>query len=427
MALLNITNATLRLRHFPTRWKTANIILIPKPNKDHTIPSNYRPISLLPAMSKVVEKIILTRLRTHSQELQVIPDEQFAFRPNHSTELQILRLTEHITAAFNRGQYTGAVFLDVAKAFDTVWHEGLLMKMLTNQYPISFTKLIKSYLHHRKFRIQIQDSLSTTRPMEAGVPQGTVLSPHLYTIYNSDIPHPPNTNIYLYADDLTITSQSVDPRYSVSLLQNSLDQLETWCNRWKVKINPNKSSAILFTKRKIPQNLDRLTLSQEPISWNRQTRYLGVTMDQRLTWKPHIVETVARAKTTRARLYPLLKGGNTLSLRNKRTLIKVVLQPQLTYASTAWGHAAKSHLKSLQAVENIALRTATDAPWYVRNTDILRDLQYTNATQTIRQNAEKRFDVAARHDNPLLRQAVDYVPDVTDKHKRPRHQLFDPG
>lgn len=428
-ALLNITNAILRLRHFPARWKTANVILIPKPNKDHTIPSNYRPISLLPAMSKVVEKIILSRLKTHSEELRVIPDEQFAFRPGHSTELQILRLTEHITAAFNRRQFTGAVFLDVAKAFDTVWHEGLLMKMLTNHYPISFTKLIKSYLHHRKFRIQVQNSYSTTRPMEAGVPQGTVLSPHLYTLYNSDIPHTPNTNTYLYADDMTITAQNTNLRQTTRLLQTSLDQLETWCNRWKVKINPDKSAALLFSRRRLPRDidLDELTLSQEPISWERQTRYLGVTMDQRLTWKPHIVETVARARITRAKLYPLLKGGNTLSLRNKRTLIKVVLQAQLTYASTAWGHAAKSHIKSLQAVENIALRTATAAPWYVRNTDILRDLKYTNMTQTIRDRAQKRFDAAAAHDNPLLRQAVDYVPDVTDKHKRPRHLLLDPG
>ncbi|KAJ8915573.1 hypothetical protein NQ315_012458 [Exocentrus adspersus] len=147
----------------------------------------------------------------------------------------------------------------------------------------------------------------------------------------------------------------------------------------------------------------------------------------RLTWKPHIVETVARARATRARLYPLLKGNNTLSLRNKRTLIKVVLQAQLTYASTAWGHAAKSHIKTLQAVENIALRTATASPWYVRNADILRDLQYTNATQTIRTNAQKRFDQATTHGNPLLRQAVEYQHNDRDKHKRPRHVLIDPG
>ncbi|KAJ8916456.1 hypothetical protein NQ315_014673 [Exocentrus adspersus] len=187
-----------------------------------------------------------------------------------------------------------------------------------------------------------------------------------------------------------------------TLLQNSLDRLETWCNRWRVKINPDKSTAVLFTKRQIPLDLDDLTLTDEPIPWNRQARYLGVTMDQRLTWKPHIVVTVARARATRARLYPLHKGNNTLSLRNKRTLIKVVLQAQLTYACTAWGHAAKSHIKTLQAVENIALRTATASPWYVRNADILRDLQYTNATQTIRTNAQKRFDQATTHDNPSL-------------------------
>lgn len=100
-ALLNIVNATLRLRHFPARWKKADVILIPKPGKDLMFPSNYRPISLLPAMSKVAERIILKRLEEHSEELQVVPDEQFAFRRGHSTELQVLRLVEQVTDGYN--------------------------------------------------------------------------------------------------------------------------------------------------------------------------------------------------------------------------------------------------------------------------------------------------------------------------------------
>ncbi|GJQ70625.1 hypothetical protein Trydic_g23016 [Trypoxylus dichotomus] len=141
MHMINICNAMLRLRHFPSQWKLADVAMIPKPGQSHNWPQNYRPFSLLPVMSKIADRIILARLREETDDLDVIPGCQFGFRREHSTIHQVLRLVEHIKEGFNRRECTGAVFLDVAKAFDKVWHEVLLLKM--HRPGISSTTLLQ--------------------------------------------------------------------------------------------------------------------------------------------------------------------------------------------------------------------------------------------------------------------------------------------
>ncbi|KAJ8917722.1 hypothetical protein NQ315_005171 [Exocentrus adspersus] len=164
-----------------------------------------------------------------------------------------------------------------------------------------------------------------------------------------------------------------------------------------------------------------------PIQWSNNVKYLGVYLDRTMTWGHHVAETIRKAKIARARLYPLLCGESRLNLRNKLLLIKSIIQPQLTYASTAWGHACKTHLKRIQAVENIALRTAVSAPWFVRNRDLHRDLEWTPVQEVIKTKAAKVYAKATDHENPLLRAAVGYVPDRAATHRRPRQQLLDPG
>ncbi|GJQ79294.1 hypothetical protein Trydic_g16162 [Trypoxylus dichotomus] len=134
----------LRLRHFPSQWKLADVAMIRKPGQSHNWPQNYRPISLLPVMSKIADRIILARLREETDDLDVIPGCQFGFRREHSTTHQVLRLVEHIKEGFNRRECTGAVFLDVAKAFDKVWHQGLLLKMHRAGISKAMVKLVQA-------------------------------------------------------------------------------------------------------------------------------------------------------------------------------------------------------------------------------------------------------------------------------------------
>jgi hypothetical protein len=231
VALTAIINASLRFCHFPSRWKSANVIFIPKPGKDLLFPQNYRPISLLSNVGKVLKKVILTRLVRATNENHVLPDEQFGFRPKHSTADQLIHVTEFISQGINQKESTGAIFLDVAKAFDTVWHDGLVYKLHTAGVSLAMVKLLNSFLEDRKFHAKIGNVLSTVREIEAGVPQGSVLSPTLYAIFTADIPKPDETKIALYADDTAILTRSESPELISEQLRRAVESLEAWFRR----------------------------------------------------------------------------------------------------------------------------------------------------------------------------------------------------
>jgi hypothetical protein len=178
VALAAIFNASLRLCHFPSRWKNATVIFIPKPGKNSKLPQSYRPISLLSSIGKVLEKVILTRLVKVTDENSTIPDEQFGFRPKHSTVDQLINVTEFIAKGFGQNQSTGAIFLDVAKAFDTVWHDGLVYKLHAAGVPLAMVRLSNSFLNRRVFHAKIGQVLSTQREIQAGVPQDSVRNLH---------------------------------------------------------------------------------------------------------------------------------------------------------------------------------------------------------------------------------------------------------
>jgi hypothetical protein len=160
-----VFNAVLRRQYFPPVWKQAHVLPILKPGKDPTQPSSYRPISLLHTVGKLFEKILLTRVLREVKERGLLRDEQFGFRPKRSTTLQLARLVEIVNRNFDERRLTGAVFLDLAKAFDTVWVKGLLYKLTILNFPTYFIKIISSYLGGRRFLTTIKTATSTSRVM----------------------------------------------------------------------------------------------------------------------------------------------------------------------------------------------------------------------------------------------------------------------
>jgi hypothetical protein len=169
LLLVQIFNAVLRIHHFPPVWKHARVISILKPGKDPAQPSSYRPISLLDTVGKLFEKILLIRILHQVGECGLLRNEQFGFRPRHSTSLQLARLVERITRNFGEKRLTGVVFLDVAKAFDTVWIDGLLYKLMILNFPSYLVQTISSYLPGRTFEASFLTATSSRRVMRAGL------------------------------------------------------------------------------------------------------------------------------------------------------------------------------------------------------------------------------------------------------------------
>ncbi|KAL4132606.1 hypothetical protein QTP88_009730 [Uroleucon formosanum] len=228
-----IFNSILRLSYIPPSWKHSIIILIHKPGKPENLPSSFRPISLLPSFSKILEKIILKRIYPIINVQNTIPNTQFGFRNKHSALHQVHRIVDNIASSLERKYFCSAVFLDVAQAFDRVWHKGLLYK--TRFLPAPLYLIINSFLSNRTFQVRCDDVLSETHSAKAGVPQGSILAPTLYNIYTSDIPHSHLTSLATFADDTCIISFVPDIITSTENLQSHLNDLQNWFNLWRKK------------------------------------------------------------------------------------------------------------------------------------------------------------------------------------------------
>jgi hypothetical protein len=298
--LTHLFNHCIRLSHFPESWKEAKVITLPKSGKDPKFPQNLRPISLLSTTGKLFEKVILKIYQRHIDERDPLNASQFGFRARHSTTLQCMRFTDHMTLNFNNNMSTAAVFLDIEKAFDTTWHPGLRNKLSKMHFSTSLIKLISSFLSNRKFRVSVEGEMSTPREIQAGVPQGSVLSPTLYSLYINDAPQSPGVHLALFADDTCIYSTDRKEGYVLRKLQRGLTSMESWCELE----HEDKTQAIYFSRgRRLVEA--HLTLKGRNIPFVTHIKYLGVMFNRKITSRIHI-ETI-EAKAFRTFLFPFQK------------------------------------------------------------------------------------------------------------------------
>ena len=225
---------------FPNLWKRANVTPIHKKG-DKQVIKNYRPISLLPICSKLFEKTIFKYLYNFLVSNSLLTTNQSGFRPGDSTINQLTNLVNDIHKSFdNRNSFeVRSVFLDISKAFDKVWHEGLLFKLEQNGVSGSLLNLFKNYLYNRKQRVVLNGSVAEFFDVESGVPQGSVLGPLLFLIYINDLEANIVSNIKFFADDTMIFSIVHDPIISANELNHDLNLINDWAYQWKMDFNPD--------------------------------------------------------------------------------------------------------------------------------------------------------------------------------------------
>lgn len=399
-----LLNAAIKLRFVPSTWKVAEIIMIPKPGKPPNDVKSYRPISLLPIISKLFEIIIQKRIQVYIKRFNVIPNHQFGFRKSHATIDQIHRITNEIEKAFERKEVCSTVFLDVAQAFDKVWHEGLIFKLNTF-LPNSYVKLLSSYLSDRTFRVRNENEYSSLKDIKAGVPQGSILGPVLYLIYTSDLPVMQNIKVATFADDTSLMATGRDIVESTSKLQEANDSISNWCKLWKIKLNENKSVHVNFTLKKI-ENQPNVTLNNIEVPLENKAKYLGMTLDTKLHWKEHVKIKRKELDLKYRELYWLIGRHSVLSIYNKTLIYNQVLKPAWCYGIPIFGCAKQAHLNVIQTFQNKVLRNTVNAPWYVRNTDLHRDLKIPLVKDEIRKYARKHRERLSQHVNVEATQLI---------------------
>ena len=385
--LTSIMNACISLGYFPSAWRHAEIIVIHKPNKPKDSPSSYRPISLLSTLSKILEKILQKRMFRFIENSQVLPPHQFGFRPKHSTTQQILRLTQTIVQGFENKKHSVAVFLDVAQAFDKVWHDGLLYKLHIYGFPLYIKNIIKSFLSERTFSVKLNSAFSTPRTVKAGVPQGSILGPLLFNIFMSDIPIPEPTTIALYADDTAIITQDLNIEVAIQSLQTSVDTIVHWFHQWRFTLNSNKCETKIFSLRKYvapPQ----IHINHINIPWNpddQAIKYLGVQLDKKLNWNIHVNGKLTQAYSRLTQLFPLINRRSSLKPACTLLVYKTIIRPLITYACPVWGMSISSRkLNRIQILQNKILRIAVNCPWYVRNKHLHEEFGLDNIETFLR-------------------------------------------
>lgn len=175
------------------------------------------------------------------------------------------------------------IILDVQNAFNSVWHEGLIYKLVTLGFPTYIVKIVSSFLENRKFRVSVKTCKSNLIEISAGVPQGSSLSPSLYNIFTSDIPIPVDSDLGLYADDTAILTADQSAVTIVNNLKSSFNTITDYFNKWKIKINASKTQAIFFTWKRNPEYLpiNDLNLNGQLIPWNDAVKYLGLYLDKK--------------------------------------------------------------------------------------------------------------------------------------------------
>ena len=252
--LAHVFNLSLQSGCFPPAWKWAKIEPVYKKKGDRSDPKSYRPIALLPCISKVLESLVREQLLVHCLSVNAIPDEQFGFLPKRSTTWQLLSFVDDSERALDAGQSVHACFLDMAKAFDGVNHRLLIHKLGSIGVHGCALTWFESYLTNRRISTQVEGQLSASRKISSGVPQGSVLGSLLFVIFYADLPSVVSATSATYADDTMLYDNNCSAGALVNTqpccqLADDLVDLSTWAEKWCTSFNASKSANMQFSRR----------------------------------------------------------------------------------------------------------------------------------------------------------------------------------
>ena len=342
---------------FPNKLKEAKVIPLPK-SKDTTQPQNLRPISLLPLLSKPLERHIHKYMYKHLNEQQLLHQFQSGFRPNHSCQTALTRLIDSWFTSINNKQLIGSVFLDFKKAFDLVNH-NILLKKLSLYFPNSpVIQLIKSYLTERNQYVSLNDKKSQTKLITTGVPQGSVLGPLFFLLYINDLPLHLNKNTHndLFADDASLHTAHTQIDTIQNTLQDSINKTSTWCNKNSMVIHPEKTKCIVVTSRQKAQITNTtltLTLGTNLIEQVEKHKMLGLLIDSRLTWNNHVESLIKRVSKN---IFLLTKLKKYTSTENLKLYFDAHIMSHINYVSSIHDGCTKENFNNINTVHRKAVR-----------------------------------------------------------------------
>ena len=357
--IVKLFNECIKNGIFPDCFKTAQVVPLFKggEREDRTC---YRPISLLPAVGKLLEKVISVRTTKFLQKNNAFSNHQFGFREGFSTEYAILDIYEKLLCNLDKGLSSCAIFLDLAKAFDSVDHGVLLSKLPKYGIRGKSFDFFKSYLTSRTQFVKLGGVSSSLLPIDFGVPQGSILGPLLFIIFINDLQNATNLFIKLFADDTFLCAENSNFDLLEREVNLELEKVYEWLSANKLTLNISKSKYMLVTNKKDITRNPSISIDGTLLESCEKYKYLGVVIDKNLTWKPqieHVCKKISKACGAIAKL------RHCMSTKLLVEVYHSLIHSYLRYGIMVWGTASDVNLHPLKVLVNRAVRIITSAPF----------------------------------------------------------------
>ncbi len=376
--LLKLFKATFHQNKVPLIWKQSNVTpIFKKGNKSD--PNNYRPVSLLCTTEKILEKIVFKYLYNHIRDNSLLSKWQSGFLPGCSTISQLLEIYHQFCQSVDDGKEVRVVFLDISRAFDRVWHAGLLFKLHKYGVRGELLKWISDYLTNRQQRVGLDGQFSNWGDILAGVPQGSILGPLLFLIFINDLTEVVRfTQIRLFADDTCLYITVDNREHTKDLINLDLHAMHEWSEQWLVSFSEPKTKSLIISN-KHDRNLNPpLEMNGVLLEEVKSHKHLGVTLSHNLTWSNHIDDTYVKAMK---RLDVLLRFKFKLRRRDlERYYISFVL-PTIEYGNALWDGASQMYIAKLDNIQIRAMRIITGATERSNIQSLYSDLGWHSLSQ----------------------------------------------
>ena len=353
--LTTLFKECLSSRTWPSLWKQARVVPIHKKNT-RADPKNYRPISLLSVVGKVFESLLASKITHYLDHHHLLSPKQFGFRQGRSAADLLLLQSATWNKTLDSGREAFVVALDIAGAFDKVWHQGIITKLKSLGVCGDLLLLLENYLRGRSLHTVLNGHTSSQHPINAGVPQGSVLGPLLWNVYFNDVLQLV-PEAYAYADDCTLTfvHDREGQQATIERINQALDTITTWGRRWQVTLAPEKTQVLHISRRQEPRETPppSILLDNRRVPLQDSISILGVEFDSRLSFTKHVKKV---AKDAAWKLGCIRRVGDILDARGVSTLYKAQVRSIMEYSPLAWSSCPPSYLTQLDRIQNRAQR-----------------------------------------------------------------------
>ena len=381
-ALTDIINTSFRTGIFPESWKKAIVIPIPKIETPLT-PTDYRPISLLSVLSKIIEKLVSQQVVNYLLQYQLFDTHQSAYRTNHGCATALLTITDDFFSAMDKGEVILLTLLDYSKAFNCANHDITLAKLKSLGFDNTALKWVNSYLSGRSQKVKTQDGFSQWKNLVNGVPQGSILGPLLFTILLIDIKDSiKNCSIHLYADDsqLYIMGNTRDIHLMIAKLNEDLRKIHNFSVANNLLLNTGKCKFIIIGSDKNLKDIDAMNLPHieiagTPLKRKREVYDLGVLLDENLSWETHCDKVIGKAY---GKLREAYQAKNFLNRKSKIAVVEAYVLSQLNYCDIIMQNLSQAIKAKIQKLQNACTRFIFGLRKYDHISEHFRQLNTTN-------------------------------------------------